>query len=108
MTNEEYSVNLGVASWEIDFFGRIRSMKRQALETYLATDAARRSARTALIAEVARAYWRSPRTGKTTILAHSTVDTQQAAYELVKKRFDAGLATELDLRRARFRSRPRG
>ena len=44
MTAEQYSVNLGITSWEIDFFGRIRSLKDQALEEYLATDQARRSA----------------------------------------------------------------
>jgi len=37
---EQYSIDLGSASWEIDFFGRIRSLKRQALEAYLATDQA--------------------------------------------------------------------
>ena len=39
---EEYSVNLGISSWEIDFFGRIRSLKERALEEYLATEQARR------------------------------------------------------------------
>ena len=47
---EEYSVNLGISSWEIDFFGRIRSLKERALEEYLATEQARRSSRIALIA----------------------------------------------------------
>ena len=53
---EQYSVNLGIASWEIDFFGRIRSLKDQALEEYLATDEARRSAQIVLVSEVARVY----------------------------------------------------
>ncbi|OPX18953.1 MAG: hypothetical protein BZ151_11860 [Desulfobacca sp. 4484_104] len=53
---EQYKVNLGVAAWEIDFFGRIRSLKDQALEAYLATDEARRGAQIALVAEVARTY----------------------------------------------------
>ncbi len=39
-TTEQYSVNLGIASWEIDFFGRIRSLEDQALEEYLATEEA--------------------------------------------------------------------
>ncbi len=44
MTSERYDVDLGIMSWEIVFFGRIRSMKDRALEEYLATDQARRSA----------------------------------------------------------------
>jgi Outer membrane protein len=55
-TIEQYSVNLGIASWEIDFFGRIRSLKDRALEEYLATEEARRSAQISLVSEVARAY----------------------------------------------------
>ena len=46
----------GVASWEIDFFGRIRSLKDRALEEYLATEQARRSAQILLVSSVANAY----------------------------------------------------
>ena len=56
MTIENYGVNLGVASWEIDFFGRIRSLKNEALENYLATEQARCSAQILLISSVADAY----------------------------------------------------
>ncbi len=56
MTIKSYGVNLGVASWEIDFFGRIRSLKDHALEEYLATEQARRSAQILLVSSVASAY----------------------------------------------------
>ncbi len=55
-TNERYDVNLGVGAWEIDFFGRIRSLKDRALEEYLATAQARRSAEIMLVSSVANAY----------------------------------------------------
>ena len=55
-TVERYDANLGVASWEIDFFGRIRSFKDRALEEYLATEQARRSAQILLVSSVANAY----------------------------------------------------
>ena len=55
-TAEAYSVNLGMSSWEIDFFGRIRSMKDNALEEYLSTEQALLSARLVLVASVAQAY----------------------------------------------------
>ena len=55
-TYEQYSVNFGVMAWEIDFFGRIRSLKDRALEEYLATDQARRGAQILLVSAVANAY----------------------------------------------------
>lgn len=99
-TREQYSIDLGIASWEIDFFGRIRSLKDQALEEYLATDEARRSAQIALVSEVARVYLAFAADRENLKLAQSTLENQQAAYGLVQKLFNAGLATELDLRRA--------
>ena len=99
-TVEQYSVNLGISSWEIDFFGRIRSLKARALEEYLATEQARRSAQIALVSEVARVYLTLAADRSNLKLAQYTLETQQAAYCLVQKRYDVGLATELDLRRA--------
>ncbi|MFZ2388947.1 MAG: TolC family protein, partial [Polaromonas sp.] len=49
----QYQVALGLASWEIDFWGRVRSLRDAALESYLATDAARRAVTVGLIAQVA-------------------------------------------------------
>jgi len=99
-TVEQYSVNLGVFSWEPDFFGRIRSLKDRALEEYLATEQARRSAQILLISSVANAYLvlAADREGLT--LAQNTLATQQDAYKLIKRSCDLGLATELDLYRA--------
>jgi multidrug efflux system outer membrane protein len=99
-TIEQYSVDLGIAAWEIDFFGRIRSLKDQALEAYLATEQARRSAQIALMAEVARAYLTLAADRENLKLARSTLETQQASYDLIQKRYQFGLATELDLRQA--------
>jgi multidrug efflux system outer membrane protein len=101
-TVEQYGVNLGIAAWEIDFFGRMRSLKDQALEAYLATDEARRSAQIALVSEVARVYLTLAADRENYKLAQSTLKTQQDAYGLVQKLFDAGLSTELDLRRAQI------
>ncbi|MBI9083612.1 MAG: efflux transporter outer membrane subunit [Desulfobacterales bacterium] len=100
MTAEEYGVNLGIAAWEIDFFGRIRSLKDQALEAYLATEQARRSAQTALMAEVAGAWLTLGADRENLRLARATLETQQASYALIQKSHRIGFATEIDLRRA--------
>jgi len=97
---EEYSVNLGISSWEIDFFGRIRSLKERALEEYLATEQARRSAKILLISSVANAYLTLAADRENFKLAAATLETQEATYNLIRRRFEIGLASELDLRQA--------
>jgi len=99
-TSEQYSVDLGVFSWEIDFFGRIRSLKDRALEEYLATEEARRGAQILLISEVATAYLALAAERENLELAKSTLEAREASYGLIKKLYDYGLTSELDLRRA--------
>ncbi len=103
MTATQYDVNLGIISWEIDFFGRIRSLEEQALQEYLATEQGRRSAQIALVAEVARAYLTLAADRSRLKLARSTLGSQQANYRLIKRRCELGLGTELDLREAQTR-----
>ncbi|MFP3866594.1 MAG: efflux transporter outer membrane subunit [Desulfobacteraceae bacterium] len=103
VTLEEYTVNLGITSWEIDFFGRIRSLKKRALEEYLATEQARRSAQILLISEVANAYLTLAADRENLQLAQSTLESQQAAYDLIKRRFEVGFVPELDLRQVQTR-----
>jgi len=100
---ERYDVNLGVSAWEIDFFGRIRSLKDRALEEYLATEQARSGAQILLVSGVADAYLTLAADRETLQLAQSTLDAQKAAYDLIRKRFDVGFSTELDLRQAQTR-----
>lgn len=99
-TTERWDVNLGVASWELDFFGRIRSFKDRALEEYLATEQARRSAQILLVSSVANAYLALAADRENRTLSETTLKAQQAAFDLVKRRYELGLATDLDLSRA--------
>ena len=100
VTVTRYDANFGVASWELDFFGRIRSLKDRALEEYLGTEQARRSAQILLVSSVANAYLALVADRENLKLAETTFETQQGAYDLVKRRYDLGLAPELDLYRA--------
>ncbi len=97
---EEYKINLGVAAWEIDFFGRIRSLKDSALEAYLASDEARRSAQILLIAATAGAYLNLAADRENLDLAKTTLQTQQDVYRIINRRYQVGLATEVDVKRA--------
>jgi multidrug efflux system outer membrane protein len=99
-TTERYALDVAVLSWEVDFFGRLRSLKNEALEKYLATEEARRSAQILLVSWVANAYLTLAADQEALALAADTVQTQKAACELVQRQYDLGLANELDLRRA--------
>jgi multidrug efflux system outer membrane protein len=99
-TNERYDIKLGISSWEIDFFGRIQSLKDRALEEYLATDQARRGAQILLVSSIANTYLALAADRENLKLAAATLGTQEASYKLIRKRQDVGLASELDLRRA--------
>lgn len=99
-TTKQFSVDLGITAWEIDFFGRIRSLKQQALERYLATEEARRSAQISLVSEVARVCLALAADRENLKLAQSTLRNQQEMYNLIKKQYETGLANELDLHRA--------
>lgn len=99
-TAEKYSVNLGITSWEIDFFGRIRSLKDQALEEYLATEQVLRGAHLMLVSSVAQAYLALAADQESLQLVSKTLAIQQDTYNLIKKRYNAGMISELDLKRA--------
>ena len=96
----QYSVGLGVAAYEVDLFGRLRSLKQSALQQYLATEEARRSAHITLVSEVANAYLTLQADRRNLRISRETVEAQQESVDLVKGRFDMGLGSELEVRQA--------
>jgi multidrug efflux system outer membrane protein len=103
MNFKQYGVNLGVSSWELDFFGRIRSLKDRALEQYLATEQARRSAQISLMAEITNAYLTLAADHENLKLAQSTLEAQQTTYNMIRRRYEVGASSEVDLRQAQTR-----
>ena len=99
-TSESYSVTLGALSWEIDFFGRIRSLKDRALEEYLATEQACRGVQILLVSSVANAYLALAADQENLGLAENTLKNQKDAYALIEQQYKIGIASELDLRSA--------
>jgi multidrug efflux system outer membrane protein len=94
-----YDVSVG-AAYELDLFGRIRSLKDEALETYFAADETRNSARIALISEVALQYLTILQIQEAREIARQTLEAVQSSYKLNKASLEAGVASELDLRTA--------
>ncbi len=100
---EYYGVDLGFSSYELDFFGRIRSLKARALEQYLATEQAGRSMQISLVAEIAGAYLNLAADRERLRLAQDTLESQSSTFELIRRRFELGDASELELHQAQTR-----
>lgn len=98
--SRQHSLSVGVTSYELDFFGRIQSLKDNALETYLGTEEAYRSARLSLISEVAQAYLTLVADRERLNIATETLKSQQASYDMIARRHSVGVSSELDLRQA--------
>ncbi|WP_437612696.1 efflux transporter outer membrane subunit [Erwinia sp. V71] len=100
VTYQQYEATLGTTSWELDFFGRLRSLRDNALESYLATDATQRATRISLIGEVASGYLSQCSDKALLQLAQDTVKSQQATYDLTKRSYDAGVSSDQELAQA--------
>ncbi len=98
---EQYNVGLGVSAYELDLFGRVRSLKAQALEQYLATEEAGRSVQMNLISQVANAWLALAADRERLQLAEETLANQREAFKLTEGRYKAGVSSALDLNRAR-------
>ncbi|MDR7094107.1 efflux transporter outer membrane subunit [Hydrogenophaga laconesensis] len=95
-----YSVGLALSSWEIDFFGRLGSLKEAALAQYLASQEARHAAQTSLVAAVASTWLSLQANDELLALTERTVATREDSLRLSKLRFDNGATSALDLRQA--------
>ncbi|MCJ2134073.1 efflux transporter outer membrane subunit [Methylobacterium sp. J-026] len=96
----EYSFGASAASWELDFFGRIRSQAEQSRQTFLADVETRRSTELSLSAQIASAYltWLADREALS--VAESTVRAQTESVRLTRAKATTGTSTDLELAQA--------
>lgn len=97
-----YNVGLGVTAYELDFWGRVRSLKDNALDTYLATSSARDATQIALVGQVAQAWLSYSFANANLKLADQTLKAQLESFNLNKKRFDVGIDSEVPVRQAQI------
>lgn len=95
-----YSVSAGFSAYELDLFGRIRSLTSAALQSYFAAEENRHTVQVSLIAETASAYLTLAADQDQLALTRHTLTTRDAALDIARKRFGAGAASELDVRQA--------
>jgi outer membrane protein, multidrug efflux system len=100
ITESFYQVGVGVSSFEIDLFGRVRSLTHAALEQYLAQEQARRSAQLSLIAQIADAYLTLASDRELQRLAQDTLKSQEDSFRLTQQRHAIGAVSGLDLAQA--------
>lgn len=95
-----YTAGLAMASWELDFFGRVAALQDAALAQFLASEEARRAAQTSLVAAVANGWLALQADEELLALTRQTLATREDSLRLTQLRFDNGAASALDLRQA--------
>ncbi|WP_087747860.1 MULTISPECIES: efflux transporter outer membrane subunit [unclassified Acidovorax] len=97
LLGSQYQVGLGLASWELDFWGRVRSLSDAALENYLATDAARHAVTLGLIAQVTQSDLALRELDERLLLAHQAIASRKESLRIFQRRVDVGSASRLNL-----------
>ncbi|MES2076243.1 MAG: efflux transporter outer membrane subunit [Pseudomonadota bacterium] len=95
---KRYDAGLAISSFELDFFGRVKSLSDAALAQYLATDEARQAAQISLVAEVAKAYYTERAYAEQYLLAQQSYEARRRTYGLTRQRAEVGASSRLDLR----------
>lgn len=96
----QYNVNLGLTSYELDLFGRVRNLNEAALESYFATEDARRGTQISLVAEVATAWLVLATDQQRLQLARDTLASRQKSYDLINRSYQLGAQSGLALAQA--------
>ncbi len=97
VTAGQYQVGLGASAWELDVWGRVRSLQDAALQNFLATDAARRAVTLALVAQVADGYLSLRELDERVALARRSIASREESLRIFTRRFEVGATSKLDL-----------
>jgi multidrug efflux system outer membrane protein len=95
MTSDIYLATL-FSTWELDFWGRVRSLTAAAMESYLATEEARRAIVISLVAQVANTYLLEQELDERIAIAQQTLATRGDSYRIARRRYEVGYASKLD------------
>jgi len=96
----EYQLGLAVPSFDIDLFGRLRSLTHAQLQQYLATEAGARATRLTMVADIADAWLNYGADSSLLLIAEQTAASAEKSVRLTKLRLDAGVAPRTDLDQA--------
>ncbi|WP_246013051.1 efflux transporter outer membrane subunit [Pigmentiphaga humi] len=93
----QYQVGLGASAWELDFWGRVASLRDAALETFLASEAAHRAVALGLITQVAQTYLAIRELDERIALAGQTLGSRSESLRIFRRRVEVGATSRLDL-----------
>jgi multidrug efflux system outer membrane protein len=96
-TGTVYSAVANIPSYELDFFGRVRSLRDEALEIYFATEEAQKTAQLSLISQVALQYLTERATAEQLRLSEETLKAVETSNRIARDRYNAGTTSKLDL-----------
>ncbi|EZP27084.1 efflux RND transporter outer membrane subunit EmhC [Pseudomonas sp. RIT288] len=99
--SSSYTATVGISAYELDLFGRVRSLSEQALQQYFATEEARRSTQISLVASVANAYMTWQADKELLKLTQDTLGAFEESYKLTSRSNEVGVASALDLAQSR-------
>ncbi len=97
VVGSQFQLGVGLSSWELDLWGRVRSLNEAALQSYLATDAARRAATSSIVAQVANSYLGLLEYDKRLALARRTVANRAESLHIFRRRVELGATSRLEL-----------
>ena len=100
-TTESFTAGVGITEFELDLFGRVRSLSQAALQQYFAQEEARRSVQLTLIAEVANAYLALAADQEQLRVVQLTLTTREEFHALTQKRYEFGAVSALDVSQSR-------
>lgn len=95
-----YTAGLNVTGYELDLFGRVRSLTDAALQQYFASEEARKAAQISLVAAVANTYLALLADDEQLVVARKTLATRTEGWRLLQLKFDNGVLSEYDLAQA--------
>ena len=99
-TSARYQAGLSLPSFEVDLFGRLRSLTDVQRNRYLATEAAARATRLALVSDIAQAWLSYAADSSLLSIAQDTVTSAEKSVKLTRARLEGGIAPRTDLRQA--------
>lgn len=96
VTSGQYQADVGLNTWELDFWGRVRNLAAAALESYLATEEAQRAAIISLVGQVANTYLLERELDELLEIAQYTIGIREESYRIARRRYEVGFASKLD------------
>lgn len=96
LTADQYQAALTLSAWEIDLWGRVRSLTEAALQTYLSTEEAERAVLVSLVSQVANFYLVERELDELVYIAENTIAIRQESYRIARRRYEVGYSSKLD------------